>query len=425
MTACPGLVNPTSSPLLLITFSFLYLFLYASSCSQHKIRNTIQLIMIHWSVYSWHWLLDCPKIYLSNCPLKQSLSSTRSYAETVSAACSTSHWSKFNTSQTWSVRGRVSTTQRPWLIERFLWRMFATSYWLTLSAWWTTSHNLVYDSSIPARTGWISTPPTRCTITLSFNWEMVRMIVSWTRESFRWDTALAGTHRKGDKFLRKCHGFVVCDYFTHDSSFPFYPGWPSLTFYWTITPFPFYPGSIWPFLLFYIPVPSTPSLTTLTTHDRVCTCNSQPQHSQGYEACLSPSIVIHSLFPLQPQSRLTCDWLTPSGIPSHMCTLVSPTVILSWDSTDRYSHITDLVGSPPDLQISLVTLGPSFLGFSHCLDPFVLPWIIFGSIWLIPDIGDRIFLRDTSYRYWRPTATPTSRLCWHLHGPLIFNNPPI
>lgn len=203
MTACPGLVNPTSSLLLLITFSFLWLFLYALSWSQHKIRNTIQLIMIHWSVYSWHWLLDCPKIYLSNCPLKQSFSSTRSCAKTVSAACSTSHWSKFNMSQTWSARGRASTTQRPWLIERFLWRMFATSYWLTLSAWWTTSHNLVYDSSIPARTGWISTPPTRYTTTLSFNWEMVRMIVSWTRESFRWDTALAGTHRKGDKFLRK------------------------------------------------------------------------------------------------------------------------------------------------------------------------------------------------------------------------------
>ena len=45
--------------------------------------------------------------------------------------------------------------------------------------------------------------------------------------------------------------------------------------------------------------------------------------------------------------------------------LVSPATILSQDSTRRYSCISDLVGSPSDLRISSVTLGPSTFGFSH------------------------------------------------------------
>ena len=35
----------------------------------------------------------------------------------------------------------------------------------------------------------------------------------------------------------------------------------------------------------------------------------------------------------------------------------------------RYSHISDLVRLPSDLQISSVTLGPSFIGFSHSRIP--------------------------------------------------------
>ena len=46
--------------------------------------------------------------------------------------------------------------------------------------------------------------------------------------------------------------------------------------------------------------------------------------------------------------------------------MVSPAAILSRDSTSRrYSRISDLVGSPSDLRISLVTLGPSTFGFGH------------------------------------------------------------
>ena len=53
-------------------------------------------------------------------------------------------------------------------------------------------------------------------------------------------------------------------------------------------------------------------------------------------------------------------------VPSHVHTLVSPAAILSQDSTSRwYSSISDLVGSPSDLRISLVTLGPSTFGLGH------------------------------------------------------------
>ena len=40
----------------------------------------------------------------------------------------------------------------------------------------------------------------------------------------------------------------------------------------------------------------------------------------------------------------------------------------------------------------------TFLGFSHGLDPFGSIRIILGSIWLIFDIGDRTFFRDSLYQ---------------------------
>ena len=81
--------------------------------------------------------------------------------------------------------------------------------------------------------------------------------------------------------------------------------------------------------------------------------------------------------PSPTQLRLTRDWSMPSGVPSHMRTLVLPTVILSRDSTPRhYSSISDLVGSPSDLWISSVTLGPSTFGFGHRIGSLQ---IYFGS----------------------------------------------
>ena len=68
------------------------------------------------------------------------------------------------------------------------------------------------------------------------------------------------------------------------------------------------------------------------------------------------------------QSRLTRDQADDTVLSSvlyHVHTLVSPAAILSRDSTRRYSSISDLVGSPSDLRISLVTLGPSTFDFSH------------------------------------------------------------
>ena len=49
-----------------LLFSDVYL-LMLYSCSWQKTRNTIWLVSQYWSVYSWHRLLDCPKIYLLSC----------------------------------------------------------------------------------------------------------------------------------------------------------------------------------------------------------------------------------------------------------------------------------------------------------------------------------------------------------------------
>ena len=73
------------------------------------------------------------------------------------------------------------------------------------------------------------------------------------------------------------------------------------------------------------------------------------------------------------------------SVPSHVRTLVLPAAILSRDSTTRrYSHISDLVGSPSDLRISSVTLGPSPFGFGHRI----------GSLRIYP--GSSLDLSDSS-----------------------------
>ena len=133
-------------------------------------------------------------------------------------------------------------------------------------------------------------------------------------------------------------------------------------------PFLFYPGSLRPFLYSSPIVPSTPYPTTPVSGDRASIRDSRTRHSRGHEACLSPPYVIHSFLLLTPQSRLTRDQASLSSSIASLSRayLVSPAAILSRDSTPRrYSRISDLVGSPSDLWISSVTLGPSTFGFGH------------------------------------------------------------
>ena len=149
---------------------------------------------------------------------------------------------------------------------------------------------------------------------------------------------------------------------------------------WTITPSPSPPVSFG--LSFIPPLSSLPLLPQLpqchvTVHVPVL---ANPDIAEVTRLASFLPIIVHSLLPLtQPQLRLTCDRPTPTGVPFHVRTLVSPTTILSRDTSIWYSHILDLVGSPPDLRISSVTLGPSF-GFGHCSDPFGSIRIILGSI---------------------------------------------
>ena len=101
-----------------------------------------------------------------------------------------------------------------------------------------------------------------------------------------------------------------------------------------IYPFPFSPGSLWPFL--YSPPTSLPLLPQLpqchvTMHVPVI---ADPDIVEVMRLASLLPIIIHSLLPpLHPSRDLHVTRPTPSGVPSHMCTLVSPAVILSWDST--------------------------------------------------------------------------------------------
>ena len=121
---------------------------------------------------------------------------------------------------------------------------------------------------------------------------------------------------------------VVCDYRTQ-WSFMLLLQLICTFLYRTLHPFPFSPGSLRPFLYSPLIVPSTPYLTTPVSGDHTPTQDSRPQHSRGHEACLSPPYIVRSLLSPHPQSRLTHDWPMPSGVPSHVRTLVSPAAILS------------------------------------------------------------------------------------------------
>ena len=112
MLLFPVYFNPTSSLSLSTTFSFLHSFPYVSSHSRQMTRNTVQLILLHRTTYSWHQLSDCPLVYLLIGPPKQSVSSTRSCTGTTSATHSASHRSKFRTSWTWNTRSSASPAWR-------------------------------------------------------------------------------------------------------------------------------------------------------------------------------------------------------------------------------------------------------------------------------------------------------------------------
>ena len=98
------------------------------------------------------------------------------------------------------------------------------------------------------------------------------------------------------------------------------------------------------------------------------------------------------------------------SVPLHVRTLVSPAMILSRDSTSsRYSRISDLVGSPSDLRISSVTLGPSTFGFGHRIGSLR---IYFGSSLdlsdssLILEIGPSSEILRISRPFTHPVSFP-------------------
>ena len=162
-------------------------------------KDTIQLVIVHWSTYSWHRLSDCQMIYLATKFPKQSISdkTTRSCAGTPSTAFSTSHHSKFRTSWTQNTRSSVSTVQRPQVIERFLWTTAARSWCPWATMWQMAALDLLRDSSFLAKTGKVVTPPTRFTTTLSYR-VVVRMEGHMWKSLGR-NAMLACTHGKRDE----------------------------------------------------------------------------------------------------------------------------------------------------------------------------------------------------------------------------------
>ena len=127
-----SIFDPTSLPSFTDTHFFSYVYLsYASSHSWQDNKDTIWLVMVHWSTYSQHWLLDCHTIYLAMESPKQPISNltTRSCAGTPSVALSIFYWSKFRTSWTWNERRSASTARRPQLVARFLQSTTVRSPW--------------------------------------------------------------------------------------------------------------------------------------------------------------------------------------------------------------------------------------------------------------------------------------------------------
>ena len=150
-------------------------------------------------------------------------------------------------------------------------------------------------------------------------------------------------------------------------------------------PFPFSLSSLWPFL--HSPPSSLPLLPQLpqcyvTVHVPAI---ADPNIAEVTKLASLLSIVIHSLLLLYTQLRLTRDRPMPSGVPSHVCTLVSPTTILSRDSP------TNTPGSSW-IAIQFVDLFGNLRTFLTWL------WSLFRSLRIYQD-HPQIYL--THPQYWR------------------------
>ena len=145
-------------------------------------------------------------------------------------------------------------------------------------------------------------------------------------------------------------------------------------------PFPFSPSSLQPFL--YSPPTSLPLLPQLpwchvTMHVPAI---ADPNIAKVMRLASLLPIIIHSLLSLTTPVEAYM-WL----VYTIRCSLSCAHPGIACRDTklkliNRYSHISDLVRSPPDLWISSVTLGPSFFGFGHRTDTFGYIRIILGSI---------------------------------------------
>ena len=127
----------------------------------------------------------------------------------------------------------------------------------------------------------------------------------------------------------------------HDDTFPLLLQLICTFLYRTLSPSPFSPGSLQPFL--YSLPSSLPLLTQLpwrhvTMHVPAI---ADPDIAEVTRLASLLPIIIHSLLPLTatPSRDLHVTRPTPSGVPSHVCTLVSPTTILSRDSTMILSYL--------------------------------------------------------------------------------------
>ena len=194
----PFLTQLLHLPLLILIF-FPYVYLsYVSPCSWQNDKDTIQLVMVQ------DYLLPTlavgpPHDHLATESLKQSISNstTRSCASTPLVIYSTSHQSKFRTSQTRSTSRSASTMWRPWLIARFLRSTTARSPQPWASIQRTAFSDLLRDKSLLTGTGKVVALATRFTATSSYR-IMVKM-VNLPEEALGGNAALASTYGKGNK----------------------------------------------------------------------------------------------------------------------------------------------------------------------------------------------------------------------------------
>ena len=154
----------------------------------------------------------------------------------------------------------------------------------------------------------------------------------------------------------------------YDDSFRFYYSWSVPFLHRTLPLSPFYPSSLWPFL--YSTPSSLPLLTRLPWYQVTVHLSEIADPDIAKVTRLASSSLHHPLPPPSPppQLRLIRDQSScrPIDVLPYTCTPgIARRNTKSRLNTRRYSRISDLVRSPFDLRISLVTLGPSTFGFGH------------------------------------------------------------